>query len=115
MIIAADSVQLTEVFHNILGNAYQAFPDKTGEIAVSAKKKGPGSLAISIQDNGVGIDRENLVHIFEPFFTTKAKGTGLGLTICNEMVKMHNGNINIKSKVGKGTTVTITLPINYKT
>jgi len=66
---------------------------------------------IEVQDSGAGISEENMKKIFTPFFTTKpiGKGTGLGLAIIYGIVKMHRGQINVVSKVGQGTTFTITL------
>lgn len=72
---------------------------------------GKNLFEINISDNGIGIDEEDLEKIFQPFFTRKSKGTGLGLTICNELVRLHGGKIDIKSKKGEGTTVTITLRV----
>jgi two-component system NtrC family sensor kinase len=65
-----------------------------------------------IADNGAGIPAEHLEKIFEPFFTTKARGTGLGLAITRQIVEQHHGKIEIESEVGKGTTVTVKLPVN---
>ena len=66
----------------------------------------------SLRDTGVGIDPDILPHVFEPFFTSKSKGTGLGLSLCRELVALHNGSINIESEPGKGTTVTVILPLS---
>ncbi|MFA6293169.1 MAG: ATP-binding protein, partial [Victivallales bacterium] len=107
--ISADPVQIREVFTNILNNAADAIPDHGGEIEVRSRVY-HDLVAIHIKDNGHGIAKEDLKKIFEPFFTTKAKGTGLGLTVCGQIVKMHGGSINISSRKGKGTSVIITLP-----
>ena len=69
---------------------------------------------VNIRDNGCGIDKEDLNKIFDPFFTTKAKGTGLGLSVCYQIARLHSGVINIESIKGKGTAVTIELPIRQK-
>lgn len=114
-IIDIDPVQIGELFNNIINNAYQAFSEKKGEIVIRAHKTNQNMIEIIIQDNGSGIDPENLTRIFDPFFTTKAKGTGLGLTICKQLVNLHNGNISIKSTLGKGTTVSIQLPVRNRT
>jgi len=68
-------------------------------------------VKVSVQDTGVGIAREDLDKVFEPFFTRKSKGTGLGLTICNELVNLHQGKIEINSRQGEGTTVCVHLPV----
>jgi PAS domain S-box-containing protein len=108
--IEADPLQMREVFLNIINNAFDAVANKTGQIIVSGESIGENSVRVSVSDNGAGIDEEHLERVFEPFFTTKAKGTGLGLTVCQQIVNMHRGSINIQSKKDKGTTVTITLP-----
>ena len=71
-------------------------------------------IEISISDTGSGIPEEHLDKIFSPFFTTKSndKGTGLGLSIVYVIIKMHRGQIRVKSQTGKGTTFTVTLPVN---
>ena len=61
---------------------------------------------------GGGIKDEELPKIFEPLYTTKSKGTGLGLAVCQQIVAKHGGNIGVMSKLDKGTTFTVTLPLN---
>jgi two-component system, NtrC family, sensor kinase len=102
--------KLNQVFMNILINAAQAIKEK-GEIKIQTKKEAK-FVVISISDNGCGIEKENLSKIFDPFFTTKeiGKGTGLGMNITYNIIQEHKGNIIVKSRVGKGTTFTITLP-----
>ncbi len=114
-LIEADPLQIREVFNNILTNAHQSVSNKKGKIEISERDDGKGSIEIGFKDNGMGIDKEDLERIFEPFFTRKSKGTGLGLTVCNELVKLHGGKIDIESKKGKGTTVTVSLPIKGET
>lgn len=83
-----------------------------GLITITAEATDQHTL-IYIEDDGPGIPEENLIKIFEPFFTTKdiGQGTGLGLSISYDIiVNKHNGQINVKSDVGKGTVFTITLP-----
>jgi PAS domain S-box-containing protein len=107
--IEADINQIREIFLNILNNACQAF---TGSGKVELVATVQGDMArVSVRDTGVGIAQEDLDKVFEPFFTRKSKGTGLGLTICNELVNLHHGRIEIKSRQGEGTTVTVLLPI----
>ncbi len=103
--------QLNQVFMNILVNACQAI-EVQGEINIKTFEKG-NSVFISISDTGCGIPDKHLDKIFDPFFTTKeeGKGTGLGMSITYEIIKKHNGDITIKSEVGKGTTFIIELPI----
>ena len=82
-------------------------------MVLKVKQDGP-MLRVSVQDNGVGIAEEDLNKIFEPFFTRKSKGTGLGMTICNELVNLHQGKIEIDSQLGEGTTVSIILPMHRR-
>jgi two-component system sensor histidine kinase HydH len=109
--IEADPVRIKEVFHNILLNAFEAVDADTGVIEIESELRG-GMVAISIKDNGVGIARKDLKNISSPFFTTKAKGTGLGLALCKQVILLHGGSMAIKSIRGKGTTVTVNLPIH---
>lgn len=111
--IFIDPFQIREVINNILNNAYQAFPEKEGGIDVSGHIH-DNLLILIIKDTGKGIDKKDIKKIFTPFFTRKSKGTGLGLSICRELINLHNGTIEIKSKKGKGTKVTITLPVEEK-
>jgi signal transduction histidine kinase len=67
-------------------------------------------VKISIRDTGAGISTENFAHLFETFFTTKKHGTGLGLSITRRVVEEHNGEIEVESEVGRGSTFIITLP-----
>ena len=112
--IDSDRGQLQQVFLNILTNAMAAVEDE-GRITISTWGKDHETVVVSIQDNGSGMSEETLRHIFEPFFTTKKeKGTGLGLSITYGIVKKLGGDIDIKSKVGEGTTFTISLPKKQK-
>ncbi len=107
--IFADPGQIREVFANILNNSADAVPDHGGEIDVKARIY-RGLIKIHITDNGSGIAKKDLKKVFDPFFTTKPKGTGLGLTVCMQIVKMHGGFINIKNGNEKGTSIIITIP-----
>ncbi|MEW6088342.1 MAG: ATP-binding protein [bacterium] len=109
-IIEADPYQVKEIFSNIINNAYQSLPEKKGEIEIYAPGGRNGNISIYFKDNGCGIAREDLVKVFDPFFTRKSKGTGLGLTICRELLTMHGGRINIDSEKGKWTRVNIEMP-----
>jgi two-component system NtrC family sensor kinase len=103
--------QLNQVFMNLLVNSAQAI-EKQGEIRIKTWN-GDGKVKITIEDTGSGIPEDKLGRIFEPFFTTKpvGKGTGLGLSISYDIVKKHNGDIQVESEVGKGTKFTITIPV----
>jgi len=108
--IEADSDQLRRVFQNIALNGAQAMPDG-GELTVSTRKDGD-FVEAEFADTGVGIPAENVEKLFTPLFTTKAQGVGLGLAICKNIVEAHNGRIELKSKVGEGSTFTVKLPIH---
>jgi two-component system NtrC family sensor kinase len=110
--IQADPAQLHQVFVNLIANAAEAMPDG-GTLSVSTRRSGNELISIAFQDTGYGIPEENLNKLFTPFFTTKpiGKGTGLGLAIVYGIVKMHRGQIDVKSQVGVGTTFTVTLPL----
>jgi signal transduction histidine kinase/sensor domain CHASE-containing protein len=104
--------RLNQVFMNLISNAIDAIPGN-GEITISTKQEDK-KVIITISDNGTGIKEENLARIFEPFYTTKGvgKGTGLGLSIAFGILQSHSGTIDVTSKTDKGTTFTITLPID---
>jgi PAS domain S-box-containing protein len=112
--IAADPLQIRELFNNILNNAYESFSEKKGNLSIAAHYVSRMDFTVSFEDNGVGITPEDIKKISEPFFTTKSKGTGLGLTICHQLIKLHNGSMVIKSEKNKGTTVIVTLPVIQK-
>jgi two-component system, NtrC family, sensor kinase len=104
--------QLNQVFMNILVNAGQAITGDSGLIKIKTWSDN-SFIYVSITDNGCGIPEENVNKIFEAFFTTKevGKGTGLGLSLTYDIIKKHNGKIDVRSQVGVGTEFTITLPI----
>jgi two-component system, NtrC family, sensor kinase len=109
-----DRGQLQQVFLNILTNAYYAL-NEGGQIDIIANQVSDNTVEITIADTGTGISDENLEHIFEPFYTTKGKyGTGLGLSITYGIVEKLGGKISVKSKLGKGTSFTVHLPLKSK-
>jgi signal transduction histidine kinase/ligand-binding sensor domain-containing protein len=112
--VVCKSGRINQVIMNVISNAIDAIVDK-GEIKISTKLI-DNKCVISIKDNGIGIEDDLLTKIFDPFFTTKkvGKGVGLGLSITYGIILEHNGNIDVNSKVGKGTEFIISLPINQK-
>ncbi len=104
-----DSDQIHQVLLNLLLNAIQAMPG-SGAIKVEVEDVG-GRVAVRVIDTGHGISAENLPNIFKPFFTTKGHGTGLGLSLAKRIVEEHHGTIDVSSTVGKGTTMTVYLPL----
>ena len=109
--------QVEQILINLIINARQAMPDG-GRILVEIKENREAGMAeIRIADTGAGIAPEKLRRIFEPFFTTKTPddqgsgGTGLGLSVCRQIIEQHNGRIRVESVVGKGSTFTVKLPL----
>jgi two-component system NtrC family sensor kinase len=110
--VNASKNQLRQVFLNLISNARDAMPDG-GRLTV-ATEGDDYFVHITIADNGVGIKPEHLDLIFETFFTTKTdsvKGVGLGLSVCYGFIKDHGGDIKVDSRLGEGTTFTISLPV----
>ncbi|MHB8880059.1 MAG: sodium:solute symporter family transporter [Thermodesulfovibrionales bacterium] len=106
--------KMQQVFFNIILNALDAMPDG-GELVISMKTSGP-DIEIVFIDTGTGIDESIISRVFDPFFTSKplGKGTGLGLSICYGIIREHNGTISVKSDKGKGTTLTIRIPLSER-
>jgi len=110
--VEIDASQIQQVLVNIISNAVQAMPEG-GKLIIGTRGK-EGRLEVRIADTGCGIPKEAIDKIFDPLFTTKAKGIGLGLAVCKTIIDRHEGEIEIKSQVGKGTTFIIRLPLNRK-
>lgn len=111
--IYADRGQMEQVMINLLKNAMEATASTTvPQVRCTCKKGNAGNkekVFITVEDNGQGILPDALERIFVPFFTTKKKGSGIGLSLCKQIVVNHGGEINVKSEDGKGTTVEIRL------
>lgn len=101
---------IKHVFTNLIKNACEAM-EEGGTLKITTHRE-TAHIKIKISDTGCGITEENITRVFEPFFTTKSieKGAGLGLAICYDVIERYNGNINLESKIGKGSTFTITIP-----
>ena len=113
--VIADYSQLQQVFLNIIINAEAAMLEAhNGGILTVTTNKVNSIVRVSFTDNGPGIAKENLERVFDPFFTTKevGKGTGLGLSVCHGIVVQHGGRIYARSRLGKGATFVVELPIN---
>ncbi|MFZ0390517.1 MAG: PAS domain-containing protein [Calditrichia bacterium] len=111
-VVRGAAVELKEVFTNLLLNAYDAMPEG-GSLYISTQKTGAKNLRVTVRDTGVGMPEEVVDKVFNPFFTTKGeKGTGLGLSIAYKTISAHGGFIRVQSRIGKGTTFTITLPLS---
>jgi len=119
--VSCDPEQLRQVFLNLAINAIQAMP-KGGELHVSTGlardevalwrdvPRRSDLVEVRVRDTGPGIPEESREHIFVPFFTTKEKGTGLGLAVCQRIVKTHGGSIALRSTPGRGAEFVISLP-----
>jgi len=102
--LSADKNMIEQVLINLIRNAIQAFEDqeeKKIEIKVFVNEK--SRAVISVKDNGTGIDPEAMEKIFIPFFTTKKSGSGIGLSLSRQIMRVHQGTLTVKSTVGKGT------------
>jgi two-component system sporulation sensor kinase A len=108
--IFCEENQLKQVFINILKNSIEAMPDG-GIIDVKIIAKENDKVSIMIIDEGIGISEDRLPTLGEPFYTTKEKGTGLGLMTSYTILDRHDGELNITSKINKGTTVEVILPV----
>jgi signal transduction histidine kinase len=110
--MTGDQNRLKRVFSNIMNNGCQAM-DGDGVLTVDIRPNGK-MVEISIADTGRGIPPENISTIFDPFVTTKEMGVGLGLAICKRIVEDHKGKISVQSKLEKGTTFKISLPLQVE-
>jgi signal transduction histidine kinase len=108
-VLELDPVHITEVMNNLLANAVDAMP-KGGELKIrlfETKKQ----VFIQVKDSGSGIEKQHLKLVMEPFFTTKNRmNFGLGLAYCYNVMKKHQGNLELESEVGKGTSVYLSFP-----
>jgi signal transduction histidine kinase len=116
--IHADPQQLEQVLVNLYLNAIDAMPEG-GKLTVVPKLEESDGMApvtvITVTDSGFGIEEVDLAKIFLPFFTAKKRrGLGLGLSICDRIIKNHGGRIEVQSQLGKGTTFKIYLPLDQR-
>ncbi len=107
--LSADPELIKTCIFNIIINAFQAMPD-TGTLTITTKVSN-GKAYIIIEDTGIGVSKENLPKLFDPFFSTKSTGLGLGLAMTKRVIEEHGGRANFQSTEGKGSTMTISLPI----
>jgi len=110
-----DAPQLKRLLINLIHNSLMALPERHGEVRIVAAEEGglPGEeqTVLTIVDNGCGIPVKKLDKIFDPFFTTRENGTGLGLAIVSQIVENHDGDIDVTSLPGQGTTFRVRLPL----
>jgi len=105
-----DPSQFVQVFHNVLHNASQAM-ESQGHISIQATYD-TNMVTLVISDTGPGISKDLRDQVFDPLFTTKIKGTGLGLTLCREIIEHHGGSITLPDNPAGGATFHIRLPVN---
>ena len=112
-LLTADRAQLEQVLINLVKNAYESGATEV-ELSVqqlpSLQGGAGGGSSIRVRDNGCGMSPDVVDHAFIPFFTTKPTGTGIGLSLCRQIILKHGGTISVDSEQGSGTTFTITLP-----
>ena len=106
--VNADAEQLQQVFWNLARNAFQAMPDG-GTLRASLSRNSNNRIRITFSDTGRGMTPTQVEHLFEPFSSTTG-GTGLGLSIVYQIIREHGGTINVSSREGHGTTITLELP-----
>jgi two-component system sensor histidine kinase PilS (NtrC family) len=107
--VNADLTQLKQIFWNLARNSFQAMEDG-GELKISLENVANSRVRITVEDNGKGMSPERVEQLFEPFSNSSSGGTGLGLSIVYQIIRDHNGTINVRSAEGEGTTITIELP-----
>jgi two-component system NtrC family sensor kinase len=108
--VSGDASQLQQAVIALATNAIDAMPN--GGVLKITSRRNRRNVLVKVSDTGVGIPQENIPKIFEPFFTTKevGEGTGLGLAVCYGILTEHGGSLDVQSKLGVGTTFTISLP-----
>jgi PAS domain S-box-containing protein len=106
--VLVDPRQIGQVLQNLVTNAYQAMPEG-GRLTISARSD-RHYVELSVADTGIGISPQDIERLFEPLFTTKARGIGLGLPVCRQLVEANGGTIATESTEGHGTTMTVSLP-----
>ena len=109
--IRADRQMMEQVLINLIRNsaaALQGTPEAT--IELSCEKASPGKTMLVVQDNGDGIPEDKLEQVFVPYFSTRQGGSGIGLSLCRQILRLHRGEIRIQSEEGSGTRVEIQLP-----
>ena len=113
VLISADPTQLKQIFWNLARNSIQAMSDG-GSLKVSLEKLNAERIRILFADTGRGMPPEQVEQLFEPFSNSTTGGTGLGLSIVYQIIRDHNGSINVRSREGDGTTITIELPVEFR-
>jgi signal transduction histidine kinase len=108
--INGDHELLRQAFLNLVLNACQAMPDG-GTVTLATDQSTEGIIRAHVIDHGIGIPTEDLDKIFRLYYTTKPDGNGIGLSLVYRIVQMHGGSVEVDSKVGHGTTMTVSFPV----
>lgn len=107
-----DQVKIEQVLINLLKNAFEAMPQGgmvTIRLGMLTTKTGPEKVILTVQDTGNGIPEHIIHRIFDPYFTTKGAGTGMGLALCEKIVRQHEGSLDVSSS-STGSVFVVTLP-----
>ncbi len=113
VLISADPTQLKQIFWNLARNAIQAM-DAGGTLSIKLEELKTGRIRIVFKDTGCGMTAKQVEQLFEPFSTSTTGGTGLGLSIVYQIIRDHNGTINVRSLESGGTTIVVELPVGVK-
>lgn len=113
VLVSADPTQIKQIFWNLARNALQAMPDG-GVLTVNLEELGKDRIRIQFSDTGCGMSPTQVERLFEPFSDSTTGGTGLGLSIVYQIVRDHNGTINVRSIEGNGTTITLEFPTEFR-
>jgi two-component system sensor histidine kinase PilS (NtrC family) len=111
--ISADSTQLKQIFWNLARNSIQSMPEG-GKLKITLQKLENERIRILFEDTGCGMSAKQVERLFEPFSESKTGGTGLGLSIVYQIIRDHNGTINVRSLENQGTTITVELPTVFR-
>jgi signal transduction histidine kinase len=115
-LLPVDRGRIAQVFDNVIQNAMEAMAGSGGTLQIRVRPVtstgGSSGICVEFTDSGEGINEDVINRIFDPFFTTKPSGTGIGLSICHDLVQAHGGTIQVNSAIGCGTTVRISIPFD---
>jgi signal transduction histidine kinase len=109
--VYVDRVQVGQIVLNLLTNAIQAMPEDGGTLTLRGRGVAEGWVVLDVEDTGSGIAPDSMEKVFEPLFTTKARGIGLGLAVSRGLAQANAGSLTLVSKIGRGTTFSLRLPI----
>ncbi|OGX59765.1 MAG: hypothetical protein A2447_03150 [Omnitrophica WOR_2 bacterium RIFOXYC2_FULL_38_12] len=113
--VDGDRIQLQQVILNLILNSFEAMKDAYSKtLCIRTAREDNGSIIVSIEDSGTGIDEKSITRLFEPFFTTKKEGMGMGLAINKAIINSHGGSLWAKNNKDKGASFYFTLPINKR-